>query len=171
MQRQSSATAAAAPRRTTADFAVIALELSRAMRGFRYYDALDTRRRALADRAHRALQAEPRAVRPADPRGLRRGSPRRGAPRRAGVRRRRPRARRRLRGRGLLRIRLDRSLTRDALTGLLDLLGRPDERYATLDGLAHALAARDDRGIRLNDAVGAATPPTRKPRRRRCTRR
>ncbi|MCA9501447.1 MAG: HEAT repeat domain-containing protein [Spirochaetaceae bacterium] len=162
MQRQSSATAAAAPRRTTADFAVIALELSRAMRGFRYYDALDTRRRALADRAHRALQAElersgPLTLEVCDE-GLRdaehRDEPESGAAVRelADV----------LRGRGLLRIRLDRSLTRDALTGLLDLLGRPDERYATPDGLAHALAARDDRGIRLNDAVGAATPPTRK---------
>jgi HEAT repeat protein len=157
--------------RTAADCSGLLLELARAERGFRFYSETDPRRRPLADRAHRALKSElgragaldlelgkskpgftvPGLATPIESTGplldLENS----------------------LRRRGIERLRLDPTLTRTALAGVLDLLGHDVSRRPTVADLAQKLAARDAQGIRINDLDTvqpedtrslASTPPT-----------
>ena len=148
--------------RTAADYTSLLLELARVERGFRYYDETDARRRPLAERAHLAVRSEldragaielrltllpcgfelPGSERPLEATGpivdLE------DALRRHGVR----------------CLRLDPTLTRTALAGLFDLLGQGHDRLASPHHLARTLAARDTRGIRINDIDPEAEPGT-----------
>jgi len=148
-------------RRTPADFSSVLIELARAQRGFLFYDETDPRRRPLADRAHRALTSdltragtiefslEPHGFRlsgvdePIEPTGALEG------------------LERALRGQGLTQLRIDPSLTKTALAGFLDLLGRGSGRHPSPDHFARSLAARDTQGICINeiDTIGPTTTP------------
>jgi len=148
--------------RNPADFSSLLLELARAQRGFLFYDETDSRRRPLADRAHRALASELNragaieftleeagfrlagVAAPIEPSGALVG------------------LEQALRSQGLIRLRIDPTLTRTALAGFLDLLGRGPDRDPSPDHFARTLAARDTQGIRLNeiDTVGPAPTPS-----------
>lgn len=148
--------------RTPADYASLLLELARLERGFRFYPETDARRRPLAERAHLALRSEltragalelnltalPGGFElPGQDRPLASSGPTADlevALRRHGVR----------------RLRLDPTLTRTALAGLFDLLGQGQDRLASPDHLARTLAARDTRGIRINDLDTETRPDT-----------
>ncbi len=148
-------------RRNSGDFVSMLLELARAERGFRFYDGTDARRRPLADRAHRALTSELGRAGVVefflDERGFRLDGvdpPIESTGALAGLEKA-------LRNHGLRRLRIDPSLTRDALVGFLDLLGGATGRYLSPDHFARTLAARDTRGIRINemDSPGPTTAP------------
>jgi len=153
-------TTSAWSQRTGADFSSVLLELTRVQRGFLFYDETDPRRNPLADRAHRALASElnragtleitlddgrfrlagcPEAI---DPHGALEG------------------LQQAFRGHGLRKLRIDPTLTRTALVGFLDLLGRGADRFPSPEHLAQTLAARDTRGLRLNDIDTQGTKQT-----------
>ena len=143
-------------RRTPADYAGVLLELARAQRGFLFYDETDARRRPLAERAHRAICSELARAGEIellmDASGPRFLLPDEAAPIDAsGALLDFERA---LRSHGVKRLRLDPTLTETALAGLFDLLGQGEDRYPSPDHLARTLAARDTRGIRINDLDG-----------------
>ncbi len=137
--------------RTSADFTSLLLELSRALRGFSFYAETDPKRRPLLDRAFRALSSElsragPIELQLVDDAFVLDGLP---APiPSGGVLAPLEKA---LRHHGIERLRLDPSLTRNALDGFLDLLGQPRQRFGDPASFARILAARDSRGLRLND--------------------
>lgn len=148
--------------RTAPDLASLLLELARALRGFSFYDEADSRRRPLAERAHRAVQSElsragaleiaigesgfeaPGLDRPIEARGVL------------------AEFQSALFHHGLTRLRIEPSLTRDALHGFLDLLGRTEGRTEGARDFSRKLAARDARGLWLNDIDAAAQAPTQK---------
>lgn len=151
--------------RSDADFANALLELARAARGFRFYPELDPRRRPLVDRAHRALQSE-----------LERAGPMDAAIDRDGIRCRIGGAVATTNGplrdleaacreHGVERLHFDASLTATAVDGFLDLLARDEESEPDPERMARLLAARDSRGLQINDLVLAApgAPPAMTP--------
>ncbi len=154
--------------RTPADATSILLELARALRGFASPEAAPPRRRALAERAFQAVSSDVARAGPLeitlrgetfDIVGL---SERLDA--RAGL----AELRRALVQHSIERLRVDAKLTVDALQGLLELLLRPAAEDGDVRAFVRTLAARDDRGLRINDLderedtlprALAATPP------------
>ena len=154
--------------RTPADYTSLLLELARAQRGFVYYPETDARRRALADRAHRAIASELARGGPIDLACATDGGDPRfsalpaGAAEPIAIDATGP-----LRDlastwtrHGVARIQLDAALTVTALGALLDALGRPVEGSPDVPGLVRRLSSRDARGLRLND-LDAAEPAAR----------
>lgn len=146
-------------RRSPTDFSSVLLELARAQRGFLFYGETDTRRRALADRAHRALTSELNRTGAIEfsiePDGFRLAGvdePIESTGALEGLELA-------LRSHGLKQLRIDPSLTRTALAGFLDLLGCGSDRYPSPDHFARSLAARDTQGICINE-IDAASPAT-----------
>ncbi|MEE8165872.1 MAG: hypothetical protein V3T64_09915 [Myxococcota bacterium] len=137
--------------RTAADLKSLLLEIARALRGLAFYSETDPRRGPLIDRAYRAIESELSRAGRIDLRvdaegfhlvGLNQVVPSSeviGGLASALWRHR------------LERIRLDTTLTRDALRGLLELLGHPRDRYETPEDFARTLSAREASGIRLNE--------------------
>lgn len=158
-----STSARAGAARTLADYTSLLLELARAQRGFLFYPETDGRRRHLADRAHRAIASE-----------LARGGPidlshesdgavpsftaEDGAISVAATGPLEELASTWSRH-GIVRLRLDGGLTATALGALLDALGRPLEGEPDVPGLARRLAARDDRGLQLNEVTRTEPDP------------
>lgn len=150
----------AATPRTNADFTSLLLECARALRGFSFYAETDPKRRPLLDRAFRALSSELERSGPIDLRlgegtfildGLATPIPAGGAlDPLAGA----------LGRHGIERLRLDPSLTRNALDGFLDLLGQPVDRFESPTAFARILSARDSRGLRINDLEDPARHAT-----------
>lgn len=148
--------------RTPADVASLLLELSRALRGFSFYSDTDARRRRLADRVHQALLNELSRAGDLDLAVIDGGFELPGLPEAVvteGAVREFEKA---LRQRGIGRLQLDSTLTRDAVHGFLELLERSNGRAADPEGFARTLAARDTRGFRINEIDGAARAPTQK---------
>ncbi len=148
--------------RTSADLTSLLLELARALRGLAFYAESDPHRAPLVDRAHRAVASELSRAGPIDLRideagfhlvGLEQPVRSEGvlAELEAALVRHR-----------LERVRLDPTLTRHALHGLLDLLCHPRGRYETPRHFARVLAAREASGIALNELDVVSEPIRRK---------
>lgn len=137
--------------RTDADFSSLLLELARAQRGFGFFGETDGRRQPLADRAHRALISELDRAGPIefilDDSAFRIAGGKTSVAADGAL----SGLHAAFRGQGLRRLRFDPALTNTALAGLFDLVGRGADRFPSAEYLAHALAARDTRGIRLNE--------------------
>jgi hypothetical protein len=147
-------------RRTRTDFTSLLLELARALRGFCFYGESDPQRRPLLDRAHRALSSELGRGGPVDIACTGDGFRMSGlaeAVESEGVLGPLEIA---LAAHGIQRLRIDPSLTRDALRALLDLLGQPAGRFENAECFARALASRDSKGIRLNELASREATPT-----------
>lgn len=135
--------------RSPADATSILLELTRALRGFAARDGSPTRRRAMAERAFQAVSAD--VARAGALEIVVRGetfdvtdlAERLDA--RGGL----SDLRRCLADHAIERLCLDADLTIDALQGLLELLLRPAD--GDVRAFLRTLAARDARGVRLND--------------------
>jgi len=154
--------------RTAADLMSVLLELVRVLKGLSFYDEADPNLTGLLDRAYRAVASELERAGTIDlsleETGFRVAGLDEDVPL-TGVLLTLEGA---LRSHQLERIRIDPTLTREALHALLDLLGRSQTRFATPEAFAQALAARDSTGIELNGLSGsvvevrprlAATPP------------
>ena len=148
--------------RAAADYTGVLLELARAQRGFLFYGETDARRRPIAERARRAICSElgragtialilaaagprfllPNDVPPIEVTGALLDFEKA------------------LRRHGVKQLRLAPLLTETALAGLFDLPGQGGGRYLNPAHLARTLAARDSRGIRINDIEdGAGSSP------------
>ncbi|MBW2499683.1 MAG: HEAT repeat domain-containing protein [Deltaproteobacteria bacterium] len=137
--------------RTVSDLSSLLLELTRALRGLDFYGETDALRRPLVDHAHRAFESELSRAGAIDLHltaegfqlaGMEEAVPTSGPiAELAGA----------LERHALHRIRIDPTLTRTALQGLLELLTQPTERFGSAERFATTLAARDITGIRLND--------------------
>ncbi|MFK7895059.1 MAG: HEAT repeat domain-containing protein [Myxococcota bacterium] len=143
--------------RTSSDAASLLLELARAHRGFAFYSEGAPQRGPLCDRAFLALSSEIRRAGPIDFRLgeelLRLGAE--GSPiETRGVVDEFVAA---LRSHGLLRVCLSESLTPTALDGFLNQIVQPAQRFPDSETFARSLAARDARGISINDASNQAT--------------
>jgi HEAT repeat protein len=136
--------------RTPADFKSILLELARAQRGFRFYGETDSRRRNLADRAHRAVMGE-----------INRGGPIEFSVEEAGFRLQDSVTliestdaliglEEAFSSHNLERLRLDAPLTSTALAALLDQLSHPGNRYSSAEHFVRVLVARDSQGLQIN---------------------
>lgn len=137
--------------RSSADATSVLLELTRALRGFAARDGSPTRRRAMAERAFQAVSADVARAGPLEiaVRGetfdVTDLSERLDA--RGGL----SDLRRCLADHAIERLCLDAKLTVDALQGLLELLLRPAAAEGDVRAFLRTLAARDARGVRLND--------------------
>lgn len=136
--------------RNEADFATVLLELARAQRGFGFYAETDARRLPLADRAHRAFASELARAGviefAVEAKGFQLESTARPIETTGPL----VELEEALRRHGIRKLRIDPTLTRTALVGFLDLLGRGQDRYPSPDHFARTLAARDTQGIRIN---------------------
>jgi HEAT repeat protein len=148
--------------RTQADFQSLLLELARAERGYRYFRDPDRRRGPLVDRVHRALQIDLERSGALDFtigdegfRLQRADSPKSSV---VGTEGALEELRSALRRQGLERLRLDPSLTLTALDGFLDLLVRPGGEEPDPDRFSRLLAARDTRGLQINEIDAHQTP-------------
>ncbi len=149
--------------RTAADLTSLLLEIARAFRGLSFYCEADPRRGPLVDRAYRAIESELSRAGEIDLRvdaegfhlvGLNQVVPPHEAVRELANALWRHR---------LERIRLDTTLTRNALHGLLDLLGHPRDRYETPEDFARTLSTREGSGIRLGEFEFQSEPIHREP--------
>lgn len=146
--------------RDPADFSGVLLELARVQRGFVFYEETDARRHPLADRAHRALLSELHRAGPLEitlEPDLFRLS---GCPEPIAATGALAGLRQAFETHGLRKLRIEPSLTRTALVGFLDLLGRESDRFPSPEHFARTLAARDTRGLCLNDIDTRSTRPT-----------
>jgi hypothetical protein len=136
--------------RTNNDAKSLLLELARALRGFSFYDETAPQRRSLVDRAYRALAGELTRAGPLEFEDGSQGFEVAGlsqsieagdvlAPLESALRRHR-----------LQRVRLDPTLTRNAMHGFFALLGQSQSRFENPEGFVRALEARDAQGIQLN---------------------
>ncbi len=147
--------------RTKTDVTGLLLELARALRGYCFYDETDAQRRPLLDRAFRAVSGELSRAGTIDLELTEAGFWIAGLSQTVestGVLGPLERA---LRAHGLLRLRIDPTLTHTALHGFFDLLGQPGDRFESPECFARSLAARDSQGLRVNDIDerrGATTP-------------
>lgn len=137
--------------RSLADATSVLLELTRALRGLATTATAPARHRALAERAFQAVAAE---IARAGPFELSiRGETfavsdlADGLDARGGL----AELRRALTQHAIERLRLDTKLTADALQGFLELLLRPPAAERDVRAFVRTLAARDARGLRLND--------------------
>lgn len=145
--------------RTSADATSVLLELARALRGVASYPDSPQRVRSLAERAFLALSANLARSGPIDltRRGEMLALPELGD--RLDTRSGLSILHASLARHGIERLRIDASLTVDALTGLLELLARPARGGADPAGLFELLQTRDARGLRLNDLEPRTGPP------------
>ena len=137
--------------RTKTDVTGLLLELARALRGFAFYKETDSQRRALLDRAFRAVSGELSRSGSIDVELTEAGFWISGLSQTVesdGVLRPLEAA---MHTHGLSRLSIDPSLTRTALHGFFDLLGLPGDRFESPECFARSLAARDSQGLRLND--------------------
>jgi len=137
--------------RTKTDVTSLLLELARALRGFAFYKETDSQRRALLDRAFRAVSGELSRSGSIDVELTKAGFWIPGLSQTVesdGVLRPLEAA---MHTHGLIRLSIDPSLTRTALHGFFDLLGLPGDRFESPECFARSLAARDSQGLRLND--------------------
>jgi len=147
------ATEIARPRssRTRTDVTSVLLELARALRGFSFYGETDPQLRPLLDRAFRALSGDLSRSGAIDVELTKTGfwiAELSENIESDGVLEPLERA---LQEHGLHQLHIDSDLTRTALHGFFDLLGQPADRFENPECFARALAARDSRGLRLND--------------------
>ncbi len=147
--------------RTNTDAKSLLLELARALRGFSFYDETAPERQPLVDRAYRALAGELTRAGPIEfedgPNGfeiLDLSQPIEAgdvlAPLESA-----------LRTHCLKRVRLEPTLSRNALHGFFALLGQHGSRFDNPEGFVRSLEARDAQGIELNgihDAKQTTTP-------------
>jgi hypothetical protein len=146
--------------RTRTDVTSLLLELARALRGYCFYGETDAQRRPLLDRAFRALSGELSRAGAIDLELREAGFSLTGMPpivESDGVLSPLETA---LGAHGIQRVRIEPSLTRDALHGFLDLLGQPSERFESPECFARSLFARDSEGLRLNDIEDQRTAAT-----------
>lgn len=137
--------------RSANDLNSLLLEFSRALRGLSYYPETDPQREPLIDRAFRAVEADLSRAGPIDLRLIDGAVEVEGLPGlfdAAGVAAEFAAA---LDRHALTRVRLDNTLTRYALHGLLELLGHDEDRYESPQEFARQLSARAASGVRLND--------------------
>lgn len=146
--------------RTKTDVTSLLLELTRALRGFSFYSETDAQRRRLLDRAFRAVSGDLSRSGAIELHLTDAGFGVAGlsetiesdavlGPLEVA-----------LRSHGLDRLCIDQSLTRNALHGLLDLLGQACNRFDSTEDFARALGARDSQGLRLNDLDDQHTEKT-----------
>lgn len=147
--------------RTLADATSVLLELARALRGFASYHDERVRRRGLAERAFQAVSAEIRRSGPLElvVRGETFCLP--DLPERLDARGGLAILRSALAHHSIERLRLDPTVSLDALHGLLELLVHPPGGERGARTLYTALCARDARGVHLNDLEPGAVPPPR----------
>lgn len=137
--------------RTPADATSLLLELARALRGFSSHQGAPPRRRTLAERAFQAVSADVARAGPleialrGDTFAVMGLSERLDA--RAGL----AELHRSLAQHSIERLRVDAKLTIDALQGLLELLLHPAADDGDVRQFVRTLAARDARGLKIND--------------------
>jgi hypothetical protein len=148
--------------RNASDLTSLLLELARSLRGLEFFAETDARRQPLLDRTYRALESELLRAGAMDlrlePEGFRLGA----LPDRVPASGVLGDLREALERHRLSRIRIDPTLTRSALAGLLELMVLPARRFETTEQFAAALAARDITGLQLNDLENVAEPRPRK---------
>lgn len=154
--------------RSVADATSVLLELTRALRGLAVPTGSPTRHRALAERAFQAVSADIARAGPFELSIRGETFAVHGLEGRLDARGGLADLRRVLVQHSIERLCLDANLTADALQGFLELLLRPPGADRDVRAFLRTLAARDSRGLRLNDldeladtlprALGA-TPP------------
>jgi hypothetical protein len=137
--------------RTKADLTSLLLELARALRGFCFYGETHAQRRPLLDRAFTAVSGELNRAGTIDLELTDAGFRLIGLPQIVESNSVLGPLETALSGHWIQRLRIDATLTRDALHGLLDLLCQPNHRFANAESFTRALVARDSQGLRLND--------------------
>lgn len=160
-RRSSTRGTVALPGRSPADAVSVLLEIARSLRGFAVPDGTLSRRRMLSERACQAILAEVGRSGPLDLE-IRPGAfllP--DLPDRLEARSGLAIFHERLALHAIARLRLDATLSLDALHALLELLARPPAPGADPRTLVAQLHARDARGIRINDLDAPPTAPTR----------
>lgn len=147
--------------RSPADVTSLLLELARGLRGLAAPGGTPTRHRALAERVFLAVSADIARAGPLDlvVRGETFGVP--DLADRLDARGGLAELRRALADHAIERVRLDSRLTLDALQGFLELLLRPPSDQRDVRAFFQTLAARDARGLRLNDLDALPDPAPR----------
>ncbi|MBK7951258.1 MAG: hypothetical protein IPK00_21490 [Deltaproteobacteria bacterium] len=147
--------------RTLADATSVLLELARALRGFATFGDERVRRRGLAERAFQAVRAEIGRSGPLEIAVRGETFSLSELPERLDARGGLAILRSALAHHSVERLRLDPSLSLDALHGLLELLVQPSGTERSAQALYTALCSRDARGVHLNDLEPAPVPPPR----------